>query len=240
MPMSAENGAAPDRFVFDDSRFLFAFTHDMRSHLRTVLTRIQLVQAGAGAPLPAAEKAFLTEAAAAAGDMNGLLTALVSYGDVTAKSDSLPLSILLRGVLIANEGTLQAAEAEVVVANDIAEAGIHVPVALQGVFKELLSNAVRFRRADTRLRIAITARRGDNDHVEMAVADNGPGVPAADTERIFAPFQRLLSRAEYPGHGMGLAIARRILTAYQGSIAAEPTPGGGLTVRMLVPASTRA
>jgi two-component system sensor histidine kinase KdpD len=69
------------------------------------------------------------------------------------------------------------------------------------------------------------------------VADRGPGVPEVDRERVFAPFQRLGDAPAGQGVGLGLAVARGLTEAMGGTLTAEDTPGGGLTmVLSLAPA----
>jgi signal transduction histidine kinase len=69
--------------------------------------------------------------------------------------------------------------------------------------------------------------------IELTVADQGPGVPASDRERIFEPFTRLpgVSRDRAGGTGLGLAIGRRIATAHGGGIVVTDAPGGGAMFR---------
>lgn len=98
---------------------------------------------------------------------------------------------------------------------------------LRRALGNVLANAVRYARSTVVIRITRQA-----EGLEVAVEDDGPGVPAADRERVFEPFARLddsRSRAS-GGHGLGLAIVRRILTAHGGSAVIEDTPGGGARV----------
>lgn len=95
---------------------------------------------------------------------------------------------------------------------------------LRRALQNLIANGLRH--ATRRLRIAV-ARSGDR--IEIAIEDDGAGVPAADRERIFEPFARLDdSRSRSSGGvGLGLAIARRIVEAHGGSIAVGDAEGGG-------------
>ena len=66
--------------------------------------------------------------------------------------------------------------------------------------------------------------------LELRVVDRGPGVPPADRDLVFAPFQRLGDAPAGQGVGLGLAVARGLTEAMDGTLTAEDTPGGGLTM----------
>ncbi|RBY90880.1 ATP-binding protein [Blastococcus sp. TF02A-26] len=100
------------------------------------------------------------------------------------------------------------------------------PGLLERVLANLVGNAVRHAPQGP-----VTVRAGSlGDRVEVRVVDRGPGVPPADRERVFAPFQRLGDAPRGHGVGLGLAVARGLTEAMGGALAAEDTPGGGLTM----------
>ena len=219
----------------DETRVMFAFAHDLRTHLRTVLTRIQLVQFWQEEQkLPEHEKLMLQEAASAVADCSGLINAMTAYCDVTAGEGVMDLRLMLRGILVELKTTLANAGAVVEGSNDL---DVSAPAVLQGVLKELLTNACKFRDPSRPLRIHIASRLAADNTLEIAVTDTGIGVAPMYLEKIFLPFQRLHSRDEFPGNGLGLATCRRIAVVCGGSIAAEAGPDGGLTVHITVPLS---
>ncbi|WP_159838720.1 sensor histidine kinase [Nocardia sp. CY41] len=103
---------------------------------------------------------------------------------------------------------------------------------LERVLANLIDNALRHApRAGT---VRITAERA-GDRVAIAVVDTGPGVPHGTEEQLFEPFQRLGDRDNTTGVGLGLSVVRGFVEAMGGTVHAEPTPGGGLTVLVDLP-----
>ena len=103
------------------------------------------------------------------------------------------------------------------------------PGLLERVVANLLSNAVRASGTVTVDAVAAPST------VDLRVTDHGPGVPADDRERMFAPFQRLDDRTADGGLGLGLAIARGFTEAMGGRLTPADTPGGGLTMTVTLP-----
>jgi signal transduction histidine kinase len=217
----------------DDGRLMFAFTHDLRTHLRTILTRIQLVQRSSGAALTDEERSMLGEAEKAVGDIGGLLDSMLAFSTVQSSDSVTKLGLVLQGALLERKTLLQQCGGQVEVSNDL---DVTVPSALQGVLKELLTNACKFRDKSQPLRIQIRTQVTAGENLEIVVTDNGVSANPADLEKIFLPFHRLHPRDEFEGHGLGLATCRRIAAAWDGSIVAEITAQGGFAVRVTVPA----
>jgi len=87
--------------------------------------------------------------------------------------------------------------------------------------ENVLENALKYAPGDVRVELHVTP-----DGPEVHVVDRGPGIPPQDRERVFEPFYRAPGSSE-PGHGLGLAIARRFMTAHGGDILLRDEPGGG-------------
>ena len=108
------------------------------------------------------------------------------------------------------------------------------PGLLERVLANLFSNALRYSPAGRPPELHAVL---DGGTVRLEVADHGPGVPDELKERIFEPFERVGDR--HPGVGLGLAVARGFAEAMGGRIGAFDTPGGGLTVRVTLPAASQ-
>jgi two-component system sensor histidine kinase KdpD len=106
------------------------------------------------------------------------------------------------------------------------------PGLLERVIANVVENAVKHTPPGTEITVTASALR---DRVELRVVDRGRGVPDADKERIFAPFQRLGDAPAGTGVGLGLAVARGFAEAMDGTLVPEDTPGGGLTMVLSLP-----
>ncbi|WP_454196071.1 ATP-binding protein [Nocardia sp. Marseille-Q1738] len=104
---------------------------------------------------------------------------------------------------------------------------------LERVLANLIDNALRHAPRDSAVRVS-AERTGDR--VSIAVVDTGPGVPHGTEEQLFEPFQRLGDRDNTTGVGLGLSVVRGFVEAMDGTVHAEPTPGGGLTMLVELPA----
>ncbi|MEU9131049.1 sensor histidine kinase KdpD [Kitasatospora sp. NPDC048540] len=109
---------------------------------------------------------------------------------------------------------------------------------LERALANLIENAVKYSPDGQRVLVKADALKpaGADGRVELRIVDRGPGVPEEARERIFAPFQRYGDAPRGAGVGLGLAVARGFVEAMGGTVAAEDTPGGGLTMVVTLPA----
>ncbi len=105
---------------------------------------------------------------------------------------------------------------------------------LERAVANLVENAVKYAPHGARVLLSASALGG---RVELRVVDRGPGVPDVDKERIFEPFQRRGDAPRGDGVGLGLAVARGFVEAMNGTLTAEDTPGGGLTMVVMLNAA---
>ena len=108
------------------------------------------------------------------------------------------------------------------------------PAILERVIVNLTTNAIRYSPAGQPPLLTASAL---GDHVELRVADRGPGIPEPDRDRVFVPFQRLGDTDNTTGVGLGLALSRGLTEAMDGTLEPEETPGGGLTMVLSLPAA---
>ncbi|MFZ1126693.1 ATP-binding protein [Methanoregula sp.] len=102
------------------------------------------------------------------------------------------------------------------------------------VFQNLIGNAIKYQRPQVTPVIHISAQKGEKDWL-FSVADNGIGIDEKYADRLFKIFQRLHTRDEYPGTGIGLAICKRIIERHGGTIWLKSRPGEGTTFYFTIP-----
>jgi signal transduction histidine kinase len=121
------------------------------------------------------------------------------------------------------------------------------------LFQNLIGNAIKFRgteppvisvqagaQPETPAESKTETKTEAKDHEWLfSVSDNGIGIAPEDVGKIFAVFQRLHSRTEYPGNGIGLAICKKIVERYGGRIWVESQAGGGTTFKFTMPLQPR-
>jgi two-component system, OmpR family, sensor histidine kinase KdpD len=207
---------------------LRAVSHDLRTPLATMRTALDGLLSGAGSE---SDRAELVGAADDSADqlerlidnlldLSRLQTGLL-HPVLRARSleEVLPLAVAGHPT---GAVSLEVEESVPMISTD---AGL-----LERVVANLVGNAVRVSGAHPVRVLAHVLP----DTVEIMVADRGPGVPPALRERMFEPFQRL-DDGSPGGLGLGLAVARGLTEAVGGTLAAEDTPGGGLTMVLSVP-----
>jgi PAS domain S-box-containing protein len=213
----------------DLSQFAYAASHDLQEPLRMVIAYTQLMEMKLGEHLDADTRAFCEQVVEGARRMNLLIRDLLAYTDLGR----------------ATEGRDETHETEASLADALAnlKEGLQVSDArvtweplprVRGrrahfvqLFQNLVSNAVKYRRDDTRLRIHISATAAGADWL-FRVADNGIGIAPEYHKKIFGLFKRLHGK-QVSGTGIGLAICAKVVSNYGGKIWVESEPGRGAT-----------
>jgi signal transduction histidine kinase len=110
-------------------------------------------------------------------------------------------------------------------------------ILLARLFQNLFANSIKYCARDIVPKIAVTAKN-DGKYVTISVSDNGIGIDPVHRHEVFKMFSRLHSDAEYSGHGMGLAIAKRVCEIHGGSIEIDEKKAGGARFIIRLPSVT--
>ena len=216
----------------DYERLRVAFTAVVSHELRTPLARLLAILETAA--LPGADPAeHLAQARAEVEEMRELVDDILFLSELETGAAAVALADTpVRPVVddLVRELGESADRAAVDVRVDVTEdASVPLrPRMLRVVLENLVRNVLRYAGPHT------TCTIGARDR-ELVVADDGAGVEAHELPRLFERFYRSDRARSSRGTGLGLAIVKHIATAAGGEVAAEPTPGGGLTVRVRFP-----
>ncbi len=213
----------------DLEQFAYVASHDLQEPLRAVAGPLQLLQRRYHGQLDARADEFIAHAVDGAARMRKLIEDLLAYSRVGRSGAARELTdctAALEQALQSLSVVLQESDARI--NREALPVVVGVPTQLAVLFQNLIGNAIKFRRADQPVRIDIGARRQGDEWI-VSVKDNGIGIESQYFERIFMIFQRLHSRAEYPGTGIGLALCKRIVEQHGGRIWVESAPDGGST-----------
>ncbi len=217
-------------------QFAYVASHDLQEPLRTVSTYAHLLAKRYRGKLDAEAEAFLCAIVDGVTHMQQLIQGLLAYSQVETQGQTFTVTDCT-AVLERTLSTLQMviAETKATVTYDPLPTVLADASQLGQVFQNLISNALKFR-AHAPPHVHISARR-DGTHWVFAVQDNGIGLNPQFAERIFVMFQRLHTRKEYPGTGIGLAICKSIIERHGGRIWVESEPGKGAIFYFTLPAT---
>ncbi|MGW2094433.1 sensor histidine kinase [Promicromonospora sukumoe] len=227
----SEQARELERSNRDLEQFAYVASHDLQEPLRKVASFTQLLQKRYGGSLDERADQYIEFAVDGAKRMQRLIQDLLSFSRV-GRTGVPREDVELEGVLTAALSELS---------ERIDESGaeiVHDPMPvvhgeralLQQIFVNLIGNSVKFRDPERTpsVRIEVRSMRA---HWEISVVDNGIGIDAQYAERVFVIFQRLHSREQYAGTGIGLSLVKRIVEYHKGRIWIEPADGGGTIVR---------
>jgi signal transduction histidine kinase len=209
-------------------QFAYVASHDLQEPLRMVASYVQLLARRYQGKLEGDADEFIQFAVDGATRMQALINDLLAYSRVGSKGKPLlptDLDSVLDDALANLSVRLSETKAEVT------RAPLPPVVAdssqLTQLFQNLIGNALKFvTDGHPQVRVAATS---DEGLVRISVSDNGNGIDPRFEKRIFEVFQRLHTREEYPGTGIGLAVCRKIVERHGGRIWVESKPGRGAT-----------
>lgn len=213
----------------------FAASHDLQEPVRGIVSFAQLIERRLGVGIDAELQRDLRFLVNSAYRMRDIVKGLADFAEVANSDEKFAVQDCGAVLDEATEGLDQ----------QIRQKGAtvsHGPLPqvngnrgqLLELFHILLANSLKFARPGTAPRIAITAQ-SLGDHWQISVSDNGIGIDSQYFDQLFWPFKRLEAHVDYPGPGLGLAIARRVVEKHGGQIWIESTVGTGTTIFFTLP-----
>ena len=220
--------------------FAYVASHDLQEPLRKIVVFGERLKEKCSESLVAESRDYLDRMQKAAMRMQTLINDLLTFSRVTSKARPFA-PVNLDQVAHEVAGDLEARIEQVQGRVEIGALPVIDAEELQmrQLLQNLIGNALKFRRPEVSPVVTVAARRftdeSGSEMCELAVRDNGIGFEEKYLDRIFNVFQRLHSRAEFEGNGMGLAIVKKIALYHGGDITAKSQPGAGTTFILTLP-----
>jgi PAS domain S-box-containing protein len=211
-------------------------SHDLQEPLRKIKAFGQLVEKNCYDELQGEAKDYIGRMLSATERMDQMLQGLLEYSRVTSKGR--PYTQVNLGKVL--EGVLNDLEAR------IHDTGAHIEVRdlpsimadelqMRLLLQNLIANALKYHRPGVPPLVKISCENEDHSAVEISIQDNGIGFDTKAARRIFEPFTRIHSKSEYEGHGIGLAICKKIVERHEGEISYSSVPGDGSVFKVRLP-----
>jgi PAS domain S-box-containing protein len=218
-------------------QFAYVSSHDLQEPLRTITSFTQLLERRYKGKLDSDADEFVEYIVDATVHMKQQIQDLLEYSRVKANKEEFKLidtNNILNKALLNLHYSIKNAKAEIT--HDKLPNVIGNADQLQRVFQNLISNAIKFRKSEEPLKIHISSYRAEYwEEYVFSVKDNGIGIEEQYFERIFTIFQRLHTREEYHGTGIGLSIIKKIIERHNGYIWVESELGAGSTFYFTIP-----
>ncbi|MFP8953424.1 MEDS domain-containing protein [Natrialbaceae archaeon A-arb3/5] len=217
-------------------QFAYAASHDLQEPLRMVTSYLQLLENRYGGSFDDDGEEFLEYAVNGADRMRNMIDALLEYSRIDTQGEPfepVELDMVLGDVL--NDLQLQIGENDATITTEQLPRVNGDASQLRQVLQNLLTNAITYSGAQPP-QIHIDAERRGRKW-KISVHDDGIGIDPDDQDRVFTVFDRLHSREEYEGTGIGLALCQRIVERHDGEIWVESEPGEGSTFSVTLPAT---
>ncbi|WP_414753300.1 ATP-binding protein [Anabaena sp. CCY 9910] len=219
-------------------KFAYVASHDLQEPLNQVANYVQLLEMRYQDELDADANEFITFAVEGVSLMQTLIDDVLAYSKVDTQAIAFQLTEVEKALDKALGNLRQRiAETGATITHDPLPTVMAGSTQLMQLFQNLIANAIKFR-SEEAPQIHIGAERLEDEWL-FSVRDNGIGIDPQFSDRIFVIFQRLHTRDEYHGTGMGLAICKKIIECHRGRIWVESQLGEGATFYFTIPVGGR-
>lgn len=229
-----ETAARLSRSNADLEQFAYVTSHDLKEPLRAISGSVQVLQSRLGEKIGPDAEEYIRHTVDGANRMQTLIDDLLTYSRLTTREAPLrPTSCeeVLAEVLANLEVPIR--ESKAVVTHDPLPTVPGDPTQLLQVFQNLVSNGIKYRSERTpKIHVGVEDRGSE---WRFSVRDNGIGIAPQYADRIFKIFQRLHTRKDYPGTGIGLAVCKKVVERHGGKIWVESEPEEGSTFFFTIP-----
>lgn len=210
-------------------QFAYIASHDLQEPLRMVTGFLGQIEKRYSDNLDDKGREYIHYAVDGASRMKQIIFDLLEYsrvGKKAVKYETFAVGDVIDEVITLNKPMF--AENKVTIFKSEMPTITAGKTLIRQVFQNLLANAVKYRNPETNTQIAIDYRETP-EFWEFSVSDNGIGIKSDHLDKIFVLFQRLHSRDQYSGSGIGLSVCKKIVESHGGRIWATSEPGGGST-----------
>lgn len=233
----------------DLEEFAYIASHDLQEPLRKISMFTERLRAKYDKGLDKEGELFIERILASAGNMRMLIDNLLDFSRANRRSstfDQVHMRSVLDRVLSELELKIEETKANISFSGTFPTIQAATPEMTQ-VFNNILSNAIKFRKPGTPVKISVSAAKlskqethalglhGNSNFFKIEVQDNGIGFEPEYSQKIFQIFHRLNGKAEYPGSGIGLAICKKIVEKHNGLVFAKGYPDQGATFTVILP-----
>ncbi len=210
-------------------QFAYHASHDLQEPLRNITNILNLLESDFGDKLDARGEKYIEFAKISAFRMQNLVKAILEFsrlGNYQPKKETIDCNELIKDVkdilyqkIVSKNATIHCYNLPIIESYSLA---------LTQIFQNLIDNALKYSKKDVAPIITIKYKERPEYH-EFSVSDNGIGIEEQYLEKIFMMFQRLHTRSEYEGTGLGLAAVKKVLAKINGKIWVKSTVGKGST-----------
>lgn len=244
----AEANRALQQTNMELEQFAYIASHDMQEPLRKVITFTNLLESNLGS-IDQRSRTYLTKIGASTNRMSQLIYDILNFSKLS-KDGLVYLPVNLNTVVenILNDFELLIEQKHALINADELPTLEAVPLQMQQLFSNLISNALKFSKPGIPPVIHISARRlskaEENEHpglspdiryYNISIRDNGIGFRPEHADQIFHIFQRLHVKTEYPGTGIGLAVCKKIIQNHGGEIFGRSNTRTGTIFSIILP-----